>query len=374
MPRTLPILAALCAALTLAACGGDAKSSASGSSTGSGSGSSTTASIQGGSINGAGATFPQPVYQEWGAELQGTSQITVNYQGVGSGAGIEQFTAGTVDFGATDSAMKDEEVEAAEAKGEPVHVPTVLGAVTVSYNVKGVEKGLKLDGKTVADIFLGKVEQWNDPEIAKQNDGVRLPANPITVCHRSDESGTTGNFTKFLADESPEWESGPGTDKSVKWPTGTGAKGNDGVAACIKQNDDSVGYVEQAFALANDFTFASIKNKAGQYSEPTLEAASAAGEGAAPPEDLRFSTINAEGEQTYPITAVTFLLVYQDMCKAGLEKAKAQRVQAWLDFGLGQGQEIAPKLEYAPLPESIKSRAQAKVDALQCNGSPLKGA
>jgi phosphate transport system substrate-binding protein len=324
-----------------------------------------------GSINGAGATFPQPVYQEWGARLKESAGLTVNYQGIGSGGGIAQFTAGTVDFGATDSAMKDEEVTAAKGKGKPVHVPTVFGAVTVSYNVEGVEKGLKLDGATVADIFLGKVKKWSDPKIAAGNAGVQLPDTDITVCHRSDESGTTKLFTSFLVAYSKEWESGPGSDKSVQWPTGTGAKGNDGVAACVKQNDGAIGYVEQAYALANDFTYASLENKAGTFVEPTLESTSAAGDGLDLPEDLRFSAIDAPGAQAYPIASATFLLVYEDMCKAGVKPAKATLVKRWLDYALGDGQQVAPELQYAPLPAPILDAAKAKVASLQCNGQPL---
>src|SRR3954449_1576126 len=223
--------------------------------------------------------------------------------------------------------MKDEEVAAAQTKGDPVHIPTVLGAVTASYNVKGVDKGLKLDGATLADIFLGKVSAWNDPEIGRLNGGVQLPGTRITVCHRSDESGTTKNFTAFLAAYSKAWASGPGSDKSVEWPTGTGAKGNDGVAACIKQNDGAVGYVEQAYALANNFTYASVKNKAGQFIEPTLEATAAAAEGAKVPSDLRFATIDSSGQTAYPISAVTFLLVYKDVCKAGADANKAKALK-----------------------------------------------
>jgi phosphate transport system substrate-binding protein len=362
-------LLALCAALALgaAACGSDegTKSSSSGSSSSNGSSSKLS-----GTINGAGATFPAPVYQEWASRMK-EQGLTVNYQAIGSGGGIAQFTAGTVDFGASDAPMKDEEITAAQKKGAPVHVPTVLGAVTVSYNVQGIDKGLKLDGATIADIFLGKIKKWNDPAIAKLNSGLKLPASNVTVCHRSDESGTTKNFTEFLADYSDAWKNGPGVDKSVKWPTGTGAKGNDGVAACIKQNDNSVGYVEQAYALANNFTYASVKNKSGAFVEPTLEAASAAGAVAKFPDDLRFSTINAEGEQAYPITAITFLLVYQDLCKAGLDQTKAKNVKAWLDYALGAGQNVAKDLQYAPLPDDIKSPAQQKVDGLVCNGSPI---
>jgi phosphate transport system substrate-binding protein len=368
--RFLAVACAGALALGAAACGSSDDSSTSAGSAGTSADSSSSAQLDG-TINGAGATFPAPIYSEWASRFKESAGTTVNYQAIGSGGGIAQFTEGTVDFGATDSAMKDDELAAAEKKGQPVHVPTVLGAVTISYNVEGVDKGLKLDGATIADIFLGKVAKWNDPAIAQLNDGVTLPDEDITVCHRSDESGTTANFTLFLADTSPAWKNGPGTDKSVKWPTGTGAKGNDGVAGCVKQTPGAVGYVEQAYALQNDFTTAAVENKAGQFVEPSLEATSAAGEGATPPEDLRFATINADGDTTYPISAVTFLLVWQDMCKAGLQADAAPRVKAWLDYALGAGQEIAPGLEYAPLPDAIKTKAQAKVDGLQCNGSPI---
>jgi phosphate transport system substrate-binding protein len=360
-----------CAALAagVAACGSNDENPNAGAS--GGSASDASSSKAGGTINGAGATFPQPVYTEWAARFKEDGGTTVNYQGIGSGGGIAQFTAGTVDFGASDAAMKDEEIAAAQKKGEPVHVPTVLGAVTVSYNLDGVEQGLKLDGATIADIFLGKVKTWNDPAIAGQNAGVKLPSDDITVCHRSDESGTTKNFTEFLADYSKAWDSGPGVDKSVKWPTGTGAKGNDGVAGCVKQTPGSVGYVEQAYALQSKFTTAAVKNAAGNYVEPSLQATSSAGEGATPPADLRFSTINAEGDGTYPISAVTFLLVWQDMCKAGLQADQAKHVKDWLGFALGAGQQVAPQLDYAPLPDAIRRQARQKVDGLQCNGQAV---
>jgi phosphate transport system substrate-binding protein len=364
-------LAAVAAALALgvAACGGDDSSSSGGSSSGGGS------SQLGGTLNGAGATFPQPVYQEWATNFQKEYGTTVNYQGIGSGGGIAQFTAGTVDFGATDSAMSDEELAAAQKKGDPLHIPTVLGAVTASYNVEGLQKGLKLDGATLADIFLGMVKTWNDPEIAKQNSGTKLPSGNITVCHRSDESGTTKNFTAFLSDYSKAWESGPGSDKSVEWPTGTGAKGNDGVAACIKQNAGAIGYVEQAYALANNFTYAAVKNKDGKYVEPTLEATAAAGESAKPPADLRFATIDAPGAQSYPISAVTFLLVYSDPCKAqGMDANKAKALVSWLKWGETSGQDVAKQLQYAPLPDSLKTKVDEKVSTIKCNGQAVEAA
>jgi phosphate transport system substrate-binding protein len=366
--RWLAAGAAAVLALGVAACGSNDESPSGGASSGS---SSSSGAKQGGTINGAGATFPAPVYTEWAARFKDSTGTTVNYQAVGSGGGIAQFTAGTVDFGATDAAMKPEEEAAARKKGDPVHIPTVLGAVTISYKVSGVDKGIKLDGATIANIFLGKIKKWNDPAIAKVSGNTGLPDKDITVCHRSDESGTTKNFTQFLADYSKEWESGPGVDKTVKWPVGTGAKGNDGVAGCVKQTDGAVGYVEQAYALQNDFTTAAVKNKEGQFVEPSLEATSAAGVGAQVPDDLKFSTINAPGEKTYPISAVTFLLVWQDQCKVGIKPATAKLIKSWLDYALGGGQEVAPDLEYAPLPDPIKQKAQAKVDALQCNGSAI---
>jgi phosphate transport system substrate-binding protein len=355
---------ALCGALGVgvAACGSSSDDSTASSNSPGG----------GGSINGAGATFPQPVYDEWAARFKDKSGTAVNYQAVGSGAGVAQFTANTVDFGATDSAMTDDELKAATKKGDPVHVPSVFGAVTVSYKVPGVEKGLKLDGPTVANMFLGKVKKWNDPSIAKQNSGVKLPSQDITVCHRSDESGTTKLFTTFLAAYSPAWKNGPGVDKTVKWPTGTGAKGNDGVAACVKQNDGSVGYVEQAYALQNNFTTADVKNKAGKYIAPSLASTSAAGDGVKVPADLRFSAIDSPGASAYPIASATFLLVYKDMCKAGKSKQVAQRVKNWLDYAEGPGQSVAKELQYAPLPASIHTAAQAKVKGLMCNGKALQ--
>jgi phosphate transport system substrate-binding protein len=332
---------------------------------------STAGGSGGGTINGAGATFPAPVYAEWGNRVK-SQGLTVNYQAVGSGQGVAELTANTVDFGASDASMTDQELAATKKNGDVVHVPTVLGAVTVSYNLPGTPSGLKLDGATVAGIFLGKITKWNDAAIAGLNPGVSLPSTDITVVHRSDESGTTKLFTTFLADYSPEWKSKVGADKTVKWPTGTGAKGNDGVAGGVKQTEGAVGYVEEAFALQNHFTTADVKNAAGKFVAPTLDSTSAAGDGVKAPADLRFSAINAPGAASYPIASATFLLVYQDMCKAGKSKGTATNVVRWLNYALGDGQTVAPDLQYAPLPDKIRQQAQAKVDGLQCNGAPLK--
>lgn len=328
----------------------------------------------GGALNGAGATFPQPVYNEWAARFQKQTGTVVNYQGVGSGAGVAQFTAGTVDFGASDAAMTDDEIAAAGKKGTPLHVPTVLGAVTVAYHVKGVPKGLRLDGRTLAGLFLGRIKRWDDPAITKLNAGAALPATAITLCVRSDGSGTTKNFTSFLSAHSPVWKSGPGTGKTVKWPVGTGAKGNDGVAGCIKQSDGAVGYVEQAFAAQNGLATAAIANRAGHYVEPSLDATAAAAAAASPPGDLRFSTIDAPGATTYPISAITFLLVYKDPCRAGVGAGRAKLLKGWLDYALGEGQQVAPRLQYAPLPAGILAKAKAAVASMTCDGKAISSA
>jgi phosphate transport system substrate-binding protein len=364
MTKWLALFSACVLAVSIAACGSDDSSSGSGGGGG---------KKLGGSINGAGATFPQPVYAEWGKRLKEKDGITVNYQGVGSGGGVSQFTAGTIDFGATDSAMTDEELAAAKKKGEPVHIPTVFGSVTASYNLDGVKSGLKLDGSTLADLFLGKIKKWNDPAIAKLNSGVKLPGDDVTICHRSDESGTTKLFATYLAAYSDAWKNGPGVDKTLKWPTGTGAKGNDGVAACVKQNKGGLGYVEQAYALQNNFTTADMKNKSGNFVAPSLKSTTAAGDGIDVPADLRFSAINAPGAQAYPIASATFLLVYQDLCKAGLNAGKAKRVKAWLDYAEGDGQKVATEAQYGALPDALHAKAKAKVAGLKCNGKAISG-
>jgi phosphate transport system substrate-binding protein len=361
--------AALALALGVTACGssGSSSSTSNAASTSGGDGSTVSATL-----NGAGSTFAAPIYQQWGSESSLKDQgITLNYQSVGSGAGVAQFTAGTVDFGASDPPMKDEEVTAAKKKGDPLHFPIAFGAITVSYNLPGVKSGLKLDGKTVADIYLGKVKTWSDPEITGQNPGVKLPSSNITVVHRSDGSGTTAGFTDFLQRYSPEWKSKVGSDKEIKWPTGTGGKGNEGVAAAVKQTTGSIGYVEQAYALQNNFTFADVKNKSGKYIAPTLESTSAAGDGVTLPSDLRFTVIDSPNPTAYPIASQTFMLVYADPCKAGLSQSKAKGLVALLNYAYGPGQQVLKQLSYAPLPASILDKGKAQISQLQCNGSPI---
>jgi phosphate transport system substrate-binding protein len=357
---------ASCASCGLLAAGVGACGSSNDNSSSSGGSSGTAVTL-----NGAGSTFAAPIYQQVGSELKGKGQ-TINYQSLGSGAGVAQFTAGTVDFAGSDPALKDEEI-AALKKGKPTEIPIAFGAITMSYNLPGIKSGVKLDGKTIADIYLGKVKKWNDAEIASQNAGLKLPSTSIVVVHRSDSSGTTKGFTDFLSRYSKEWLSKVGVDKDVKWPIGTGGKGNEGVAAAVKQTEGAIGYVEQAYALQNHFTFADVKNKSGTYIAATLDSTSAAGEGIDIPADLRINVIDSPNPTAYPIASQTFVIVYSDLCKGGLSKDKASGMASFLDYLLGTGQQTIKKLSYAPIPAALKTKDQAAVDALTCNGAPAKG-
>jgi phosphate transport system substrate-binding protein len=364
------LAAGACAALAFgaAACG---SSNNSNDTNPSAAASSNSSSSSGGSVtlNGAGSTFAAPIYQQVASDLK-SQGITENYQSVGSGAGVSQFTAGTVDFAGSDPALKDEEISALK-KGPPIEVPFAFGAITVSYKLSGVKSGLKLDGKTIADIYLGKVKKWNDPEIAQQNSGQKLPSTNITVVHRSDSSGTTKGFTDFMSRYSPAWKSGPGVDKDIKWPTGTGGKGNEGVAAAVKQTEGAIGYVEQAYALQNGFTFADVKNKSGSYVAPTLESTSAAGDGIDIPSDLRINVIDSPNPKAYPVTSQTFAITYQDPCKAGLDKAKAAGLKKFLSYLVGAGQDTIAKLSYAKIPSGLQQKVQSAIDGMQCNGTAI---
>jgi phosphate transport system substrate-binding protein len=345
-------------ALTVGACGKSSSTSSTGSS------SSAT-------ISGAGSTFAAPVYTQWGA----SSGMTVNYQAVGSGAGITALQGKTVDFGASDPPLKPADIAAFEKVGPVQQIPMFLGAITVSYNLPGVQSGLKLDAKTIADIYLGKVKSWDDAEIKSLNPGVSLPNTAITVIHRSDSSGTTAGFTGFLSAADKEWESKVGEGKDVQWPTGTGAKGNAGVAGAVAQTTGAIGYVEQAYALQHKFTTASVKNKAGKYIEPTLESTSAAAEGVEVPANLGFKIKNPSSPAAYPITSQTFIVVYKDMCRAGIPggEGAAKGVVAFLNYGLGSGQSILAQADYATLPASILEKSKAAVTELQCNGAAITG-
>jgi phosphate transport system substrate-binding protein len=352
-------------ASVLAACGSSKNSTTSSSTP-----ASSTSSASG-TISGAGSTFAAPVYQQWASSL---GNLTVNYQAVGSGAGITAVETKTVDFGASDPPLKPEDEAAIAKNGSPaVQIPMFFGAITVSYNLPGVATGMKLEGKTIADIYLGKVKTWNDPEIKALNPGVNLPSTAITVIHRSDSSGTSAGFTSFLASVDPEWKSKVGEGKDVQWPTGTGGKGNPGVAAAVQQTTGAVGYVEQAYALAHKFTYAAVKNKEGKFVEPSLASTSAAGSGVTVPANLGIKVVNPGGASSYPITSGTFILVNKDLCKAGIPggEAAAKGVKAFLEYGLGSGQSVLSQADYAKLPESILSKSRQAVAGLECNGSPL---
>ncbi len=350
-------------ALGLAACGSSSKSSS--SSTASSSGAS-------GTISGAGSTFAAPVYQQWASSL---SPLTVNYQAVGSGAGITSLESRTVDFGASDPPLKPADFTALEKVGQAVQVPMFLGAITVSYNLPGVKSGLKLEGKTIANIYLGKITTWNDAEIRALNPGVTLPGTPITVIHRSDSSGTTAGFTGYLVAVDPEFKSKVGEGKDVQWPTGTGAKGNAGVAGAVQQTVGAVGYVEQAYALQHNFTYASVKNKAGNFVAPSLESATAAGAAVVVPANLGIKISNPSGAGAYPLTSQTFIVVYKDMCKAQIPggESAAKGVVKFLDYGLGEGQSVLSQADYAALPAPVLAKSKEAVAGLQCNGASLGG-
>jgi phosphate transport system substrate-binding protein len=357
-------------ALGLAACG---SSSSSSSSSASSSSSSSTSSSGSATVSGAGSTFAAPVYEQWASAQSG---LTVNYQAVGSGAGITSLESKTVDFGASDPPLKPADEEAIAKNGSPaVQIPMFLGAITVSYNLPGVQTGLKLDAKTISDVYLGKVKTWNDAEIKALNPGMTLPSTAITIIHRSDSSGTTSGFTSYLSEVDPEFKAKVGEGKEVPWPTGTGGKGNAGVAGAVKQTDGAVGYVEQAYALQNKFTYASIKNKAGTFVEPTLASTTAAGAGVKVPANLGIKVINSSAPTAYPITSQTFIIVNKDLCKAGTPGGEeaAKGVVKFLTYGLGEGQKILSQADYAGLPAAIAAKSKQAVASLQCNGSPIGG-
>jgi phosphate transport system substrate-binding protein len=322
-----------------------------------------TATDAGADLTGAGATFPYPLYRAWISSFHAKTNAKVNYQNIGSGGGIKQLQEQTVDFGASDAPMTDEEL--AGAKGGPIfHIPTVVGVVALAYNLPELAQPLKLNGPVIADIFLGKIKKWNDARIAAINPGVKLPTTDILVVHRSEGSGTTYIFTDFLAATSPAWKAGPGKGKDVQWPVGLGARGNEGVAAQIKQTPGAFGYVELAFAKQNRLGMAEIQNADGKFVAPTLEAATAAAEiGVAkfpPNTDYRVSIVNMPGAATYPLASFTWLLVYHNTPDA----KKAKTLGDFVRFGLTDGQKDAASLDYAPLPAALAARLMTRVDSI----------
>ena len=320
-------------------------------------------------LQGAGATFPNPLYQKWLSEYGKLhSNVRIDYQSIGSGGGIKQIQAQTVEFGASDAPMTDAELQASPS--ELLHVPTVLGAVVVTYNVPGITQPLNLSPEVIADIFLGKLKKWNDPKLKQDNPSATLPAADIAVVHRAESSGTSYVFTDYLSKVSPEWKSTVGTDKSPKWPTGQGGKGNEGVTGQIKQQPNTIGYVELAYADQNKLPVALIKNANGKFVAPSIDAVTAAAAASAgiTPDDLRVSITNPAGDGVYPISSYTYILVYKQQNDA----AKGKALVDFLWWGIHDGEEFAKALQYAPLPKEIVTRAEAKISSITSGGQPLR--
>lgn len=320
-------------------------------------------------LTGAGATFPYPLYSKWFDVYEQETSVRVNYQSIGSGGGIRQLIERTVDFGASDAVMSAEQIQQAGG-GDVLHIPTVMGAVVATYNVEGIEQGLKLSPETITGMFLGEITKWNDPAIAADNPGVDLPSTDVAVVHRSDGSGTTNIFTDYLSSVSTQWKDRVGVGTSVNWPVGLGAKGNEGVAGQVKQTPGAIGYTELAYAIQNNLSYASIKNQAGQYVVPSAETVTAAAAGAAPtmPDDLRVSLVNAPGENSYPIAGFTWLLVREEQD----DPAKGKAVADLFWWGIHEGQQYAADLLYAPLPEEVVSKAEALIQKISYQGTPVR--
>jgi phosphate transport system substrate-binding protein len=301
------------------------------------------------SLTGAGATFPYPIYSKWFDAYKQKTGVEINYQSIGSGGGIQQVKAGTVDFGASDAALSDQQLK--DMPRKVVHIPTVAGAVVLAYNLPGFNGTLKLTPELVSGIYLGKITTWNDKRLAAVNPGATLPAAPILAVHRSDGSGTTNIFTTYLSLISGEWKQLAGAATSVSWPSGVGGKGNEGVAGLVRQTPGAIGYVELAYARQNQLPYASVKNKAGNFVEPTLASTSAAVQGALPmlAKDVRSPIANSAAPDGYPIAGLTFLLVYQQQ----KDPAKGRALVEFIHWAMHDGQEMAADLDYARLPEAV---------------------
>jgi phosphate transport system substrate-binding protein len=348
------------AAFALAACGGEGSKTSGGSGA---SGAVATSSSGAVDLTGAGATFPFPLYSKWFSDYAREKGVRINYQPIGSGGGIRQLGEGTVDFGASDSPMSDAEM--AKAKGGAVlHVPTVLGAVVLIYNVPELTQPLRLSGPVIAEIFRGTIKRWNDGRIAALNPGVSLPAKDILIVHRSDGSGTTFIFSDYLAAVSPEWAKAPGKGKELRWPTGLGAKGNEGVSGQVKQLPGAIGYVELNYATQNQLAYASVQNAAGQFVRPSTASVTAAAAGALatlpPTTDYRVSVVNAPGAEAYPISSFTWLLLYRNQP----DTAKGRKLVDFVRWALTQGAQSATALDYAPLPKAMADRILQRLDSL----------
>uniref|UniRef100_B8HWD4 Phosphate-binding protein n=1 Tax=Cyanothece sp. (strain PCC 7425 / ATCC 29141) TaxID=395961 RepID=B8HWD4_CYAP4 len=311
------------------------------------------------SLTGAGASFPAPLYQRWFSDFNKKyPNITVSYQSVGSGAGVQQFTAGTVDFGASDVAMKDEEM--AKVSRGVLLLPMTAGGIVAAYNLPQVQAPIKLSQANLANIFLGKITKWNDPALVEDNPEANLPDLPIRVVHRADGSGTTGIFTQYLSAISPEWKEKVGDGKTVSWPTGVGGKGNEGVTAQIQQTQGALGYVEYGYAQQNGLKMAFLQNKAGGFIEPTPDAFKETLSAVELPENLRAFITNPEGPQSYPIVSYTWILAY----KKYDDPNKAKALKAVVDYSLNEGQQVAPELGYVPLPENVVAKVEDAVSAI----------
>jgi phosphate transport system substrate-binding protein len=320
-------------------------------------------------LQGAGATFPNPLYQKWFSQYNNSHpNVKFDYQSIGSGGGIKQISEKTIDFGGSDAPMRDEELKT--AKGEILHIPTVLGAVVITYNLPFEMTELKLTPEAIAGIFLGSIKKWNDPLIASSNPGVNLPASDINLVHRSDGSGTTFVFTDYLSKVSARWREKVGAGTAVNWPAGLGAKGNEGVTAQVKQTPNSMGYVELIYAEQNKLPYAAIKNLAGEFVRPSLDSITAAAAGAAAqmPDDLRISITNAPGENAYPISSFTYILVYKEQ----QDQAKGKALVDFLWWAIHDGQKIARDLLYAPLPKAVVEKAEQKIISINYQGKSLR--
>ena len=318
-------------------------------------------------LTGAGATFPYPIYSKWFDLYRQKTRVEINYQSIGSGAGIQQVKAGTVDFGASDAALSNDRLK--EMPRRVVHVPTVAGAVVLAYNLPGIHSPLKLTPEAVAGIYLGKIVTWNDRRIAAANPGVDLPAAPVLAVHRSDGSGTTNIFATYLSSISGEWKELVGANTSVSWPSGVGGKGNDGVAGVVLQTPGAIGYVELAYAKQNKIAMAMVQNRSGKFVEPTLASTTAAVQSAIPQlsRDVRTPIVNGASPDAYPIAGLTFLLVYQDQKDA----TKARALAEFIGWAIHDGQAQAAALDYARLPEALVKVNEATLRALTAGGRPL---
>ncbi len=322
-------------------------------------------------INGAGATFPYPLISKWSSEYQKIKpRVRINYQAIGSGGGIRQLIAGTVNFGASDAPMTEEQLaDAKKAHGDVIHIPETLGAVVVVYNLPGVTANLKFDGKTIADIYLGKISAWNDSRIMSLNPGIKLPVTKIVVVHRADGSGTTYIFADYLSKVSSEWDQKVGKSTSLDWPAGIGGKGNDGVAGQVSRTPGAIGYVELIYALQNDISFADIKNVDGVYVHPSIPGVTEALANAAKtlPKDLRFSITNAPGKTSYPISSATWFLIYRNQP----EYNQAKDVLEFMRWAVTEGQKYSADLDYAPLPGRIQKLNIEKLKSVTYNGESI---